>query len=52
MNLVNQINLFLKFKLNNLKMETEMDKIREELLSFYLNIKVRTQDEVSTNSSC
>ena len=30
-------------------METEMDKIREELLNFYLNIKIRSQDEVSIN---
>jgi hypothetical protein len=30
-------------------METEMDKIREELLNLYLNIKIRSQDEVSIN---
>ena len=32
-------------------METEMDKIREELLNLYLNIKIRSQDEVSINLS-
>ena len=30
-------------------METELDKVREELLNFYLNIKIRSQDEVSIN---
>ena len=30
-------------------METEMDKIREELLNLYLNIKIRSQDEVTIN---
>jgi hypothetical protein len=30
-------------------METEMDKIREELINLYLNIKIRSQDEVSIN---
>jgi hypothetical protein len=32
-------------------METELDKVREELLNFYLNIKIRSQDEVSSNLS-
>ena len=30
-------------------MKTEMDKIKEELLNLYLNIKIRSQDEVSIN---
>ena len=32
-------------------METELDKVREELLNCYLNIKIRSQDEVSANLS-
>jgi hypothetical protein len=32
-------------------METELDKVREELINFYLNIKIRSQDEVSSNLS-
>jgi hypothetical protein len=27
-------------------MEDDLDKIREELINFYLNIKIRTQEEV------
>ncbi len=29
-------------------METELDKIKEELINFYLNIKIRTQEEVNS----
>jgi len=32
-------------------METELNKVREELINFYLNIKIRSQDEVSSNLS-
>ena len=28
-------------------MEDELDKVREELINFYLNIKIRTQEEVN-----
>ena len=28
-------------------MEDDLDEIREELINFYLNIKIRTQEEVS-----
>jgi hypothetical protein len=28
-------------------MEEDLDEIREELINFYLNIKIRTQEEVS-----
>ncbi len=28
-------------------METESDKVREELINLYLNIKIRTQEEVN-----
>ena len=28
-------------------MEGELDKVREELINFYLNIKIRTQEEVN-----
>ena len=29
-------------------MEDELEKVREELINFYLNIKIRTQDEVNS----
>ena len=29
-------------------METELDKIKEELINFYLNIQIRTQEEVNS----
>jgi len=32
-------------------MKTEMDKIKQELLNLYLNLKIRSQDEVSINLS-
>ena len=28
-------------------MESELDKVKEELINLYLNIKIRTQEEVS-----
>lgn len=28
-------------------MEEDLDKVREELINFYLNIKIRTQEEVN-----
>ena len=28
-------------------MEAESDKVREELINLYLNIKIRTQEEVN-----
>jgi len=28
-------------------MEKELDKVREELINLYLNIKIRTEDEVT-----
>ena len=27
-------------------MDDDLDKVREELINFYLNIKIRTQEEV------
>ncbi len=30
-------------------MEKEIEKAREELISLYLNIKIRTQEEVKIN---
>ena len=32
-------------------MKTEMEKIKQELLNLYLNLKIRSQDEVSINLS-
>ena len=32
-------------------MKTEMDKIKKKLLNLYLNLKIRSQDEVSINLS-
>ena len=29
-------------------MDNELEKVREELINFYLNIKIRTQDEVNS----
>jgi len=31
-------------------MEDDLDEIREELINFYLNIKIRTQEEVSIHT--
>ena len=28
-------------------MKSELDKVKEELINLYLNIKIRTQEEVS-----
>ena len=32
-------------------MESELDKVKEELINLYLNIKIRTQEEVSILSN-
>ncbi len=32
-------------------MKSELDKVKEELINLYLNIKIRTQEEVSILSN-
>ena len=44
--MIKSFNFKKNLKSNHLKMDKEVEKAREELINLYLNIKIRTQEEV------